>query len=235
MTNNPTIDGVSRELLTDLIKIASRNVKSAWSGSVCEEARALLDPPAVERQPAKCGQCGSTSTDICNQNGCGFLESGNGEPAVERQEPDSNSWRLNSEIRCPQCVGHGTYLDGEQCGTCSGSGLKSGASLQSTIAQLQARIAELESGRGEPVAWVELDESMSHGKTLDWYQEDIKTLPLHTKLYIAPPAPVAVVLPERRTPEHYHQRIGKCGAADMLAEEWNACRDATAALNGERK
>jgi hypothetical protein len=49
MTNNPTIDGVSRELLTDLVKIASRNVRSAWSGGICEEARALLDAPVVER------------------------------------------------------------------------------------------------------------------------------------------------------------------------------------------
>lgn len=52
MTNNPTIDGVSRELLTDLVKIASRNVRSAWSGSICEEARDLLDAPVVERQPS---------------------------------------------------------------------------------------------------------------------------------------------------------------------------------------
>jgi hypothetical protein len=52
MTNNPTIDGVSRELLTDLLKIASRNTKSAWSGGICEKARALLDAPVVERQPA---------------------------------------------------------------------------------------------------------------------------------------------------------------------------------------
>lgn len=35
--------------------------------------------------PAKCGQCGSTTTDICNQNGCGFLESGNGESELDAQ------------------------------------------------------------------------------------------------------------------------------------------------------
>jgi len=50
MTNNPTIDGVSRELLADLVKLASRSVRSAWGGGVCEEARSLLDAPAVERQ-----------------------------------------------------------------------------------------------------------------------------------------------------------------------------------------
>lgn len=33
----------------------------------------------------KCGHCGAPTTDICNQNGCGFLESGNGAHVVERQ------------------------------------------------------------------------------------------------------------------------------------------------------
>ncbi|MBC2658606.1 hypothetical protein H7A76_24475 [Pseudomonas sp. MSSRFD41] len=45
-----------------------------------------------------------------------------------------------------------------------------------------------EQHQGEPVAWVELDDSMPHGKTLDWYQEDIKPLPLHAKLYTRPGA-----------------------------------------------
>src|SRR5690606_9524457 len=45
-----------------------------------EELRALLAAPVVERQPNKCGQCSASTTDICNQNGCGFLESGNGAP-----------------------------------------------------------------------------------------------------------------------------------------------------------
>ena len=32
----------------------------------------------------KCGHCSSTSTDICNQLGCGFLESGNGESEIDQ-------------------------------------------------------------------------------------------------------------------------------------------------------
>lgn len=47
------------------------------------------------------------------------------------------------------------------------------------------------------------------------------------------PAPVAVVLPERRMPENYYDRVGKCAAADMLANEWNACLDEQKRLNGE--
>lgn len=39
----------------------------------------------------------------------------------------------------------------DMCWTCY---FEASAALQSTIAQLQARIGELESGRGEPVAWM---------------------------------------------------------------------------------
>lgn len=133
--------------------------------------------PMVERKTAKCGQCGSPSTDICNQNGCGFLESGNGEPEV--------------------------------------------AALQSTIAQLQAensrvndawhdmkreldlakaRVQELESGRGEPVMKLEAERlwggdgeyAVSFVKS-GWLDECRKTGG-EFLLYTAPPAPVAVTL-----------------------------------------
>lgn len=46
--NNQTIDGVPRELLGDLLKIASRKCKSAWSAGICDELRALLDAPAKD-------------------------------------------------------------------------------------------------------------------------------------------------------------------------------------------
>ena len=35
---------------------------------------------------------------------------------------DENAWRLVPSKRCPQCVGHGTYLDGVACGSCFGTG-----------------------------------------------------------------------------------------------------------------
>jgi hypothetical protein len=112
------------------------------------------------------------------------------------------------------------------------------AALQSTITQLQARVQELESGRGEPVAWAGLNSlgGLMHCMNKEGYLSvSQKPRRYHDiALFTAPPAPVAVVLPERRTPEHYHARIGKCGAADMLAEEWNACLDATAALNNSK-
>jgi len=102
MTNNPTIDGVSRATIEQALLDAQR-VRFPTDKHICN-LRALIDAPVVERQPVACGQCGSTSADICNGNGCGYLESGNGEPEI--------------------------------------------AALQSTIAQLQARVQELEIGLG---------------------------------------------------------------------------------------
>lgn len=39
----------------------------------------------------------------------------------------------------------------------------------------------------QPVAWIELDNDAPTGKTIDWYHEDLRELPLHAKLYTAPP------------------------------------------------
>lgn len=48
--------------------------------------------------PAKCGQCGSTTTDICNQNGCGFLESGNGESELDAQRLRADTAEAELEV-----------------------------------------------------------------------------------------------------------------------------------------
>jgi len=229
MTNNPTIDGVSRELLSDLVKLASRNVKSAWSGGICGRAQALLDAPAVERQ-----------------------------------EPSSVSRFWCHEAQNIRCVRESDY-----------------DAMQSTIAQLQARIAELkdgidkhwkvvcdqrsriaelESGRGEPVAW----RYQAHAGGL-WYlsssEHNARTFQCNgaggevEPLYTSPPAPVAVVLPENLLS---HRDSWLC-AMDRLIElepishepdsdqrgfweherkaihDMYACLDATAALNGPAK
>lgn len=49
MTNNPTIDGVSRELL----QRAWGLLDESQPGRTCNELRAVLDAPAVERQELK--------------------------------------------------------------------------------------------------------------------------------------------------------------------------------------
>lgn len=206
MTNNPTIDGVSRELLLNKCSCGSTDISFCYESPqghwiLCyecgetspsfENKGSALDhwnkrAPAVERQENKCGQCSASSSDVCNQNGCGFLESGNGEPEV--------------------------------------------AALQSTIAQLQARIGELESGRGEPAAWVHPNylKQPKNGFQLAIDVTLTQMAPAQVPLFTAPPLPVAVVLPERKTFEPPSYR-------DQFAEGWNSCLYATAALNGPAK
>lgn len=237
MTNNPTIDGVSRELilsaanrLSDLgqVRISEPLFALLLDAPAVEPPNALREhckqcadvvktwpewkrnclggAPAVERQEAaKCGQCGSTSADTCNQNGCGFLESGNGEPEV--------------------------------------------AALQSTIARLEARIAELESGRGEPIGFVDQPyASWLKDKTSRWatiWIKDGAGNPSRGKssvaLFTAPPAPVAVVpdgwklVPVEATRQMIRAFIAGGCSRDSYRDMINAapaCLDATAALNG---
>lgn len=183
MTNNPTIDGVSRELLSDLVKLASRNVKSAWSGGICGRAQALLDAPAVERQEP---------SGYVGLNALGGLRGSDGYlmmAAKPERYLDIPVYRETPEV----------------------------AALQSTIDQLQARVQELESGRGEVIGTLKRE-----GETIVF---DVVGDPhIRDGMQIFK-APGAMVLPGRKP-----QRI-----TDAFAEGWNACLDATAALNGVRK
>ena len=89
---------------------------------------------------------------------------------------------------------------------------------KTTIAQLQARVAELESARGEPVAWVngeqlklcaasprevEPDNPLVHNLPRNIAGSALKTSYCNTPLFTAPPAPVAAVpiLWEIRVPD----------------------------------
>ena len=134
------------------------------------------------------------------------------------------------------------------------------AALQSTIAQLQARVQDLESGRGEPFGWVdkwEIDR-IEH-KQASWatlWKTDGSKNPSRGKpsvaLFTAPPAPVAVVLPNgwqdtlfeemerrfalRKMIDDDHMVNDDTQVGVEFAIEWiEACLDATAALKGERK
>ena len=118
--------------------------------------------------------------------------------------------------------------------------------LQSTIAQLQARISELESGRGEPVAFIQIPKNVEKyghadqadrlcfGKPGQFFVDGKSPMFDFIPLYTAPPAPVVVVLP---TTEQFKDAFRATGyvtheQAWELAEAAEACLDATAALNG---
>lgn len=178
MTNNPTIDGVSR---------CKKCRGSGWIDNL----------RSVGATAAKCPDCA---------------------PAVERQEPDM----------CKKCGGVGFLPGTQNCHRCHGSGSEpvDVAALQSTIAQLQARIGELESGRGEAAGHVFTMEALVPGGDVRCHAVLYQSLPNGAKLYTAPPAPVAVVLPERIKSNFY-------GEFSPYDSGWNACLDATAALNGD--
>lgn len=101
-----------------------------------------------------------------------------------------------------------------------------------TIARLEGKVQELESKQGSEV----IHQVRTHGSGC-W--EDISGESLEMckcepeeyeirKLFTAPPAPVAVGLPNRKT-EYVTETQG------AYLRGWNACLDATAALSGERK
>lgn len=196
MTNNPTIDGVSREDERHAaVKTLHDIMQSVPSASLYSLAEAVLDAgyaPAVERQEAV-ARC--------------------------RQSPVKKYLSVEL-LRSDMKDGDLLYSAPPEV-----------AALQSTIARLEARVAELESGRGEPVAW---RFRVSSGG--DWFtttKEHVAGLYRGTEdggevepLFTAPPAPVAVVLPSK-------MRIHDDECPERIyAQAWNACLDATAALNG---
>ena len=215
MTNNPTIDGVSRDSVLQLFDFLGD--AKAYHKVVIERCNdCIKSGESSERE--EYGRIGFRTQKIAQvERLAGELRALLDAPVVERQ-PVVHT--------CQKCWGAGvlpTRIAGESETNyrtrCKQIKLPEVAALQSTIARLQARIAELESGRGEPVAWAlvnggglirDLTERRDVAKHWDG---DIRSL------YFAPP--VAVVLPERKP-----QRI-----TDAHAEGWNACLDATAALN----
>jgi len=126
---------------------------------------------------------------------------------------------------------------------------------QSTIAQLQARVAELESGRGEPVAkcferrngageWVNDSKTWADGMPCAGILNECEKYPDLYRIrlaYAAPPAQVAVVLPELESAfEKWWEEDGQyCRAGGGSYEKtfayraYEACLDATAALNNK--
>lgn len=81
---------------------------------------------------------------------------------------------------------------------------------------------------GEPVAIVtETHWDSLKGSSVTLHVVDASCLALGDKLYLRPPAPVAVVMPERQKVEDGEQYL-----QEDFVSGWNACLDAADRLNG---
>jgi hypothetical protein len=140
-----------------------------------------------------------------------------------------------SESDTPEGFVYGDFTT-DMCWTCY---FEANAALQSTIAQLQERVAELESGRGEPVCY-----QARHSENEPWFFTDKPGYWEWRPLFTVPPAPVAAVphgwklVPIEATKPMLRAFIaGGCSRSsyrDMIAAA-PICLDANAALNGEPK
>lgn len=240
--NNTTIDGVSLATLEAYIASATGYDDARLRG----ELRDLLDAHKVNNRQMGIMQ---------------FVESHPVVPAAERCTSCDDSGDLTDltgEWRgyctCPA----GEALKNKPAVTPEVSALQSTiARLEARITQLESekkfaaatyqaareRIAELESGRGEPVAWMYLeraDDGYEYRPLLS--QAKWSVLPdgfyNETPLFTAPPAPVAVVLPQKSVLQDLaYKRYGyRTNQLCMLNGSelewvWQACLDATAALN----
>lgn len=218
MTNNPTIDGVSRATIDRIADLLSKVQMFKES----TEVRAILDAPAVERQEP-------VAYRVTYNDG----EKGpwlNGAP-IELDKSDV----ADGVIRAVECA-YAIPTDS--------------AALQSTIARLEARVAELESGRGERVKTPDMPYKMLPLEEDGWFQ-CVNAYEAMYPLFTAPPAPVAQIIDEQQAFANWtHEVIGMRGLAkvqrrdEMTVEQekfalkgWlaRACLDATAALNEPAK
>lgn len=269
MTNNPTIDGVSREDLKKWRRDLDACQRVIWLAggfdpAYCTDAQeciaqmdSVLDAPAVERQEPEF-PAGAI------HNGRAFIDQLESIYAFKEQQGHTLS--LCSEwqelVRCFEWLAnHAT-------------------DSQSTIAQLQAensrvndawhdmkreldltkaRVQELESGRGEPAAYIVEVVDPSNGnlrrRGLHWHSfetlrdtRDFKewigeNTAREQPLFTAPPAPVAVA-DENLAYARDLLHAWKCLYEDMRwndastfssTEEFLGRLDATAALNEGRK
>lgn len=233
MTNNPTIDGVSRELLERLLTDA------------CNENWSDLNELLHSTDACRCRRFGKDNPHWpCPVHSAQGDQRG---PTAAMTEAVCQAY-MDADgmigIMHNSSMGHAYVamraLDPEV------------AALQSTIAQLQERIAELESGRGEPVyqeraggGWIDIDRAFYEMCLAEPEDHSLRIV------YTAQTAPVAVdecaefenwvtSYAEEinyNWPELVLNRDGDCYATtwvDSACIGWNAraCLDATAALNG---
>lgn len=216
MTNNPAIYGVSREFADRLLSLKQEAQELVWAIEECGSSVKLTD--AVTK--------GSTLVRKIESIAAGLSAA----PAVERQESDVPVvGKLVPSGGGYDCW-HPDANQGQAVVLYSDHAERVNA-LQSTIARLEARIAELESGRGEPICY-----QARHSAEEPWFFTDKPGYWEWRPLFTAPPAPVAVVPDERAAFDAWavkHGRVVGYNGWRNDFEVWQAraCLDATAALN----
>ncbi|WP_097303857.1 hypothetical protein [Pseudomonas chlororaphis] len=245
MSNNEMVS-VRRDLLVNMVHNQGKRV-SAYMPDIA----ALLAAPAN-----RCGNCGASTVDACNDRGCHFFESGNGEPVPPAGgEPevfgfyevgvDGNSGFLVTDKALKKQMkesrqhhfielvdrAHVTRLQ-NMVGLWKGRT----TNLSIEIADLRAELDALKAQpQGEPVAYRVI---FNDGERSKWEDGTPQSQDLYDVrdgvvsgvecAYASPPAPVTVVLPERLK---MHTR----GLMDAPTVNhhigWNACLDEVARLN----
>lgn len=240
MTNNPTIDGVSRgliEMTIDLLQDLRRGT------AVERKLRALLDAPAVERQDEVAflemeleGER-RAKLELADVLGVGdeprwkwMLSAARAQQStISRLEAQLNN-AINLDFQRRERI---TQLESEK------------EFAAATYQAARDRIAELESGRGEAPFYISVD---------DWnmlVRDDVEIASVRVSrtrrskftepLFAAPPAPVAAPTDLLRRLAYALSQVGTpdnlvdYDAVILAREDLNACLDATAAPNGPAK
>lgn len=221
MSNSKTIDGVSREI-------------ALFESIIGKKPDAFLHEPVYQVTESEVMEFASQLSA----------------PAVERQEPRApfyisvDDWNLlvRGDVEIAS-VRVSRTRRGKFTESLFAHSLEV-AALQSTIAQLQARVQELESGMGEPVCY-----QARHSENEPWFFTDKPGYWEWRPLFTAPPAPAAtlweICMPDEpgnpESPCEYVYVNSVAGRDLLLLREGSsvyaeyACLDAAAALNGPAK
>ena len=199
-------------------------------------ARAALNPnPDCMPEPEPCSTCLGGGIEYDGAGHTCTACNGTGAPAVERQEPKAEYFEVVAEMR-------------QQSLTRAWGKIRA---LRDENKQLQARIAELENGRGEPVAWMTRCIKGAREGVVEQVDgpDDVSNLEYWSPsfpVYAATPAPAAVVrnaqryeyLRERDLETIKHGGVFAGLTPDNLVLNGedldaaiDACLDATASLN----
>lgn len=266
MTNNPTIDGVSRNAIEQALLAMKRIYQAGYdrileAGGQCDtpeymmagdptarELRALLDAgisASVKRQEPKPSQVPvlrSMAANYRNGHSWDFLDGeAVSKAADEITALQSTIARLEARItqlESEKEFAAATYQAARDRIADLESEEPEWSAMQQRLgdenAQLRDRIAELESGRGEQIGMLLIDEYFDNREIGEVdVQLDSEACEKLARDFPGRSLPVFVgptALPERKP-----VTAGLLSESNTHNQGWNACLDATAALNGPTK